>query len=141
MQCHLIANIDGAQAVDLPAMIATLGSYDRLFGPRHIRTLALTAHIAEVLRGLGQQQTARGLLERVVRDLNRTHATRISALQSLRDLLLEQSEVAKAISVQTEILECRMLLAGPDAPEAITAKADLGRLLMSASSIISTAHL
>jgi hypothetical protein len=134
MQCHSITSVDGAQAVDLPAMMATLGSYDRLFGPRHIQTLSLAAHIAEVLRGLGQSQTARSLLERVVRDLNqsagRTHATRISALQALRDLLLEQSEIARAIAVQTEISECWTLVAGPEGLEAVAAKAGLGELLM-----------
>ena len=137
MRCHSIANIDGAQAADLPAMIATLGCYDRLFGPRHIQTLSLAAHIAQVLRDLGQPQTARSLLERVVRDLNqsvgRTHATRISALRALRDLLLEQSDTARAIAVQTEISECWMLVAGPDAPETITAGADLRTLLMSSA--------
>jgi hypothetical protein len=137
MQCHSIASIDGAQAVDLPAMMATLGSYDRLFGPRHIQTLSLAAHIAEVLRALGQSQTARSLLERVVRDLNqsasRTHTTRLSALHALRDLLLEQAEIARAIALQTEIFECRMVLAGPGAPETIAARAELGELLMLSS--------
>ena len=136
MQCHFTASIEGAHAVDLPAMIATLGSYDRMFGSRHIQTLSLAAHIAEVLRGLGQKQTARSLLERVVRDLsqskNRTHATRIAALGALRDLLLEQSDVARAIATQTEIAECWRLLAGPDAPETVTARTDLGTLLMAA---------
>jgi hypothetical protein len=130
MQCRSTVNIDGADAVDLPAMLATLGSYDHLFGPRHVQTLSLAAHIAEVLRGLGQPQTARSLLERVVRDLNRTHTTRVSALTALRDLLLEQAEIPKAIAVQTEISECWMLLAGPDAPETIAARADLDTLLM-----------
>jgi hypothetical protein len=137
MQCNSIASIDEARAVDLPAMMATLGSYDRLFGPRHIQTLSLAAHIAEVLRGLGQSQTARSLLERVVRDLNqsagRTHATRLSALHALRDLLLEQAEIARAIAVQTEIFECRMVLGGTGAPETIAARAELGELLMLSS--------
>jgi hypothetical protein len=139
MLCHSVASIDGAQAVDLPAMMATLGSYDRLFGPRHIQTLSLAAHIAEVLRGLGQSQTARSLLERVVRDLNqsanRTHAARISALGALRDLLLEQSEIARAIDVQREISECWMLIGGPDALEAVAARADLSQLMMLSSGI------
>jgi hypothetical protein len=130
MQCRSTVNIEGAEAADLPAMLATLGSYDHLFGPRHVQTLSLAAHIAEVLWGLGQAQTARSLLERVVRDLNRTHATRISALTALKALLLEQGDVGKAIAVQTEISECWRLLAGPDAPETITARADLGTLLM-----------
>lgn len=141
MRCPLTANIDGAQgadqAADLPAMIATLGSYDRMFGPRHITTLSLAAHIAEVLWGLGQPQTARSLLERVVRDLKqsagRTHARRISALRALKDLLVEQSDLAGAITIQTEISECLVLIAGPGAPETIAATSDLRELLMCSS--------
>jgi hypothetical protein len=120
-------------------MIATLGSYDRLFGPRHVQTLSLAAQIAAVLCAIGESQTARSLLERVVRDFNqsanRTHATRISALQALRDLLLEQSDFASAIAVQTELFECSTLLAGPDAPETIAAKSALGTLLMNAAPV------
>lgn len=65
-----------------------------------------------------------------MRDLNRTHATRVSALRPLRDLLLEQTDFAKAIAVQTEIVECWALLAGPDAPETIAVRAELGTPLM-----------
>jgi hypothetical protein len=136
MQCTLTANIDDAQAVDLPAMLATLGSYDRLFGPRHIQTLSLTARIAEVLRGLGDRRTARALLERVVRDFGqsagRTHSARISALRELKDLLLEMQDIRAAIAVQTELSECRAIGSGPNAPETLAAKADLGTLLLSA---------
>src|SRR5580704_6632567 len=91
-------------------MVATLSSYDRLFGPRHIQTLSLAAHIAKVLRGLGEIYMALSLLERVVRDLNqtvgRTHPLRISALQALQDLLQEQAETARASALQNEISEC-----------------------------------
>jgi hypothetical protein len=121
-------------AADLPAMLATLGSYDRFFGPRHIQTLSLAVRVAEVLRDSGESQTARSLLERVVRDLNqssnRTHPTRISALHALGAVLIEQSQLPKAIAVQKELSECRLLVAGPDAPETIAARADLGTLLM-----------
>ncbi len=130
MQCPSTVNIDGADAADLPAMLATLGSYDHMFGPRHAQTLSLAAHIAEVLRGIGQAQTARTLLERVVRDLNRTHATRIAALRTLRDLLIDRAEIENAAAVQTEISECCRLLAGADAPETVAARADLEALLM-----------
>jgi hypothetical protein len=130
MQCQSTVNIDGAEAVDLPAMLATLGSYDHMFGPRHVQTLSLAAHIAEVLRRLGQPQTARTLLERVVRDLNRTHAIRVSALRTLRDVVWEQADFAKAIAVQTEITECWAIIAGLEAPETITAREDLGTLVM-----------
>jgi hypothetical protein len=97
MQCPSTVNIDGADAADLPAMLATLGSYDHMFGPRHSQTLTLAAHVAKVVLALGQPQTARTLLERVVRDLDRTHATRVSALRTLRDLLIEGAEIEKAM--------------------------------------------
>jgi hypothetical protein len=139
MQSHSTANrslpaID-LPAIDLPAMLATLGSYDHLFGPRHIQTLSLAVRIAEVLRHLGESQTARLLLERVVRDLNqssnRAHATRIVALHALCAVLIEQSQLPKAIAVQQELAECWQLVCGPHAPETIAAKAHLETLLMS----------
>lgn len=112
-------------------MMATLCSYDRLFGPRHIQTLSLTAHIAEVLWAAGDSRSARCLLDRVVKNLSRTHAVRISALNTLRDLAVREEDVRKAIAVQTEIAECRRLADGPQAPETIAAKSHLGALLMS----------
>ena len=133
MQCPSTASTDPAQAVELPAMMATLCSYDRLFGPRHIQTLSLTAHIAEVLWAAGDTRSARCLLDRVVKNLSRTHATRISALHTLRDLALQEEDVRKAIALQTEIAECRRLADGPEAPETVAAKSHLGALLMSHS--------
>lgn len=133
MQFHSTGNSDLA-AIDLPAMLATLGSYDRFFGCRHIQTLSLTVRVAEALRDCGESETACALLERVVRDLRQssksTSATRISALQALLAVLLEQSQMPKAIAVQQELSECWLLAAGPDAPETIAARADLGTLLM-----------
>jgi hypothetical protein len=142
MPCHSIANTEGAESADLLAMMATLGSYDRQFGPRHINTLSLAAHIGEVLRTLGEQQTARSLLERVVRDLSqsvgRANAPRISALRSLRDLLLEQQDMDRAVEVQTEIYQCLAILEGPDAPQTVAARTDLGELLMLGSERVFT---
>lgn len=118
-------------------MLATLGSCDRFFGPRHVQTLSLAARIAEIFRDLGDAQTARALFERVVRDFcqasNRTHATRLTALEALRSLLIGQAEFSKAIAVQTELLECCLLIGGPDAPETVAAKSELASLLMSHS--------
>lgn len=114
-------------------MLATLCSYDRLFGPRHIQTLSLTAHIAEVLWAAGDSRSAQCLLDRVVKNLSRTHAVRISALNTLRDLAVQEEDVRKAIAVQTEIAECRRLADGPEAPATIAAKSHLGALLMSHS--------
>ena len=121
MLCHSIANIEGADSADLPAMISTLSSYDRMFGPRHINTLSLAAHIAEVFWNLGAPHPARSLLERVARDLNesvgRANTLRISALRSLKDLLLEQQDMDRAAEVQTEIYQCLAILVGPDGAE------------------------
>ncbi len=137
MQCHSTANIESAQAAiqaaELPAMMATLCSYDRLFGPRHIQTLSLTAQIAEVLWAAGDTRSARCLLDRVVKNLARTHTTRLSALNTLRDLALQEEDVRKAIALQTEIAECRRLADGPEASETMAAKSHLGALLMSYS--------
>lgn len=116
-------------------MMATLCSYDRLFGPCHIQTLSLTARVAEALWATGDAQSARHLLDRVVKNLSRTHATRISALITLRDLALRENDGRNAISLQTEIAECRRLADGPEAPETIAAKLHLGALLMSHSAL------
>src|ERR1700753_1350524 len=107
-------------------MLATLHSYDRVFGPRHIHTHALTAHIAQVLHSIGDRATALALLERVVRDLDqsapRTHATRLRALEALCILLEEEGNIARAVVVQREIADC--------APGAAAARGELERLLM-----------
>lgn len=115
-------------------MIATLGSYDRIFGPRHPQTLSLAVRIAEALSGLGETNAARRLLERVVRDLagsaGRTHAIRISALETLRDILRADGDIRGAIGAQSEIAECWKLLAGAEAAEAKAARSDLLNLMM-----------
>jgi hypothetical protein len=139
MQCHSTTNIEGAQAlgaptIDLPAMLATLSSYDHFFGPRHIQTLSLATRIAEVLQGLGDWRTAQSILQRVVRDVaqsaGRTHDLGLSALTALRNLWLEQSEIARAIAIQREIWCCRELRGGPEAAETVVARAELETLLM-----------
>ncbi len=135
MSCHCQSAIEHShESPDLAGMIATLGSYDRLFGPYHLQTLSLAARIAEALSGSGDTQSARRLLQRVVRDFSRsagrTHATRIAALNGLRDILLRESDVEEAIGVQTEIAECWLLLAGPEAPETAAARSALGTLLL-----------
>lgn len=122
MQCLSTTSTDSAQAAELPAqlpaMLATLCSYDRLFGPRHIQTLSLTAHIAEAFWAAGDRRSARCLLDRVVKSLSRTNATRISALATLRDVALEEDDVRKAIALQAEITECRRLTGGPEGTSA-----------------------
>src|ERR1700748_2227368 len=110
------------ESSELPAMLATLRCYDGVFGPRHVQTLALKAHIAQVLHSIGERGKALQLLECVVRDLDqsvvRTHATRLMALQALRILLVEESETTRAVAVQREIVECLTLAGSPDAATA-----------------------
>jgi len=120
---------DGQQVTgpsDLAGMIATLCSYDRFFGPCHIQTLSLTARVAEALWRSGDVRTARGLLDRAIRDLlrsaGRTHAVRLTALSTSRDLKLLEGDIRKALALQTEIAECWLLRAGCDAPETIAAR-------------------
>jgi hypothetical protein len=139
-QCQCKAgkeNTDGQQVTgtsDLEGMIATLCSYDRFFGPCHIQTLSLTVRIAEALWRTGDPGTARGLLDRSIRDLfrsaGRTHAVRLTALNTSRDLELLEGDIRKALALQTEIAECWLLRAGCDAPETIAARSDLGKLMM-----------
>jgi hypothetical protein len=135
MPCHCESIVERSEeSPDLPGMIATLSSYDRLFGPRHVQTLNLAARIADVLRASGEVHLACKLLERIVRDLGfsvgRTHSARTSALKALRDLLLQGADVTKAIAIQTEIAECALLLTGPDHAETVRARTDLEALMM-----------
>src|ERR1700733_303574 len=113
-----------AHASELPGMVATLNSYESMFGPYHLQTLALAVQVARVLRSVGDVQTAQRLSERSAKYLARygdqTSALRISALTTLRDSLLEQCEAEKAVVVQREIVEH---LAGQDDPETASERA------------------
>jgi hypothetical protein len=124
-------------ASELPSMIATLNSYESMFGPYHVQTLALTVQIAQVLWSAGETHAARRLTERSVNCLARgrdeASSLRVSALTTLRDLFLEQSDAAKAISVQKEIVECLTRLAGAGDPRVVDEKSDLARMLLEAT--------
>ncbi len=136
---------DRAQASDLPAadlqsMIATLNSYESMFGPYHLQTLALAVQVARVLWSVGELQAAQRLSERSVKYLARVgdHANslRMSALTTLRDSLLKQDDSEKAVAIQKEIVE---YLTRQDDPEAVTERAELGRMLMSTTPRVAVA--
>src|SRR5579872_1505364 len=97
-------------ASELPSMIATLNSYESMFGPYHVQTLALTVQIARVLWSVGETQAAQQLSERSAKCLARgsdhASALRVLALTTLRDLFLDQGDSVKAIAVQREVVEC-----------------------------------
>lgn len=121
-------------ASDLQSMIATLNSYESMFGPYHLQTVALAVQIARVLWSVGEVQTAQQLSERSVKYLARggdqANSLRMSALRILRDSLLKQGDSERAVAVQKEIVEWAV---GQAAPEAVNEKAELARMLMSAT--------
>jgi hypothetical protein len=129
MSCHCQSAFENSRAsADLPGMIATLDSYDQIFGPCHIQTLSVAARLAEALWTLGDKRSARRLLERVIRDLahsaGRTRIGRLPALNRLRDLLVREAEFREEVIVLTEISKCWLLLG-----EAGAAKSDLESLI------------
>lgn len=135
MPCYSDALLEHLHnAGDLAEMMATLSSYDRLFGPSNMRTLSVAALLGENLAKCGETELARNLLNRVVRDVGRTagpaHPLRIRALDSLRELHIRRGDLESAVAVQTELAACRRTLAGPDDPQTLEAKSRLGSLLM-----------
>lgn len=129
-QCR--AHASEVPASDLQSMIATLNSYESMFGPYHLQTLALAVQVARVLWSVGEVQTAQQLSERSAKYLARggdqANSLRMSALTILRDSSLKQDDFEKAVAVQKEIVE---YLTRQDDPEAVTQRAELGRMLMS----------
>lgn len=127
-------NTQSADPGELPGMMATLASYDRMFGPVHMQTLTLARLIGEALAQSGERELARRLLERVVRDVSRvggpTNPLRLASLASLTDLHLKCDDLGAAIRTQNELLNCWLILKGPHAHEAIEAKSSLASLLM-----------
>jgi hypothetical protein len=132
-QCAVLTEWSSATG-DLPGMLATLASYDRMFGPAHIQTLSLMTLVGRTLAERGDRASARRLLERVVQGVARvsgpTHATRLTALAALRDLHLEGEDLSAAIATQTELAGCWHQLSGSDAPETRAARTRLESLLM-----------
>lgn len=116
-------------APEIPSMMATLASYEGMFGPYHPQTLAMTTVLAVALCGSGNRALGRKLLERAVQDLtrhhHRHHPARIRALEALSALLCQEVDWAAALPVQRELLECRTGLLGQDHPESLAARNDL----------------
>jgi hypothetical protein len=118
----------------LPAMLATVCSYESFFGPFHPQTLGLTALVADVFGQAGEPDRARLLLEKVARDaaryLGTEHSVRLLALEKLRDLLLAQPDYEKAGAVQRELVECQVCRLGSDHSETLAARARLAGILL-----------
>jgi hypothetical protein len=107
-------------------MLATLESYEGLFGPYHPHTLALTTALAVALYASGSCVDGRRLLERVVADLTKHHGrhdpARIRALEAWSAVLCREGDWKAALPVQQELLDCRTQLLGQDHPESLAAR-------------------
>jgi hypothetical protein len=105
---------------DIPSMLATLASYEGMFGPYHVQTLAMTTVLAVALYDTGHRSDARPLLERAALDLTRHHGrhhpSRIRALEALSDLLCQEGDWQAALPLRRELLDCRTHLLGEDHP-------------------------
>jgi hypothetical protein len=90
-------------------MMATLASYQGLFGPYNPQTLAMTIVLAVALYDSGHPLDGRRLLERALGDLTRHHGrhhpVRIRALEAWSTLLSQEAEWKAALPVQRELLE------------------------------------
>lgn len=91
-------------------MIATLCSYENLFGPYHPQTLRMMIEVGAACLRTGDLAHARFLLERATSDLNRffgrDHEARLRAVAGLRDLYRASGELDKAESMERELFEC-----------------------------------
>ena len=114
---------------DFPSTLATRASYEGLFGPYHVQTLALTTVLAVSLSDAGHRADARRLLERAAGDLTkhhgRHHPARIRALEALSDLLGQERDWKTALPRQRELLDCRTHLLGADHPATSGAERDI----------------
>jgi hypothetical protein len=119
---------------DLSSMLATLCSYENLFGPYHPQTLLLMAQAADACWRAGELACARQLLERAARDLGRflgtEHDLSLRAVAALRDLLIAQRDYERAAAVQRELLEYLVRRLGTDHSETLAARAELGKILL-----------
>jgi len=128
------APAQAVEASDLPAIRATLCSYENWFGPYHPNTLRLMLEAGIAHSEHGELGTARRLLERSIRDLGRTlgweHDVRLRAMGALQEVCARQGDWARAAVAQRELLECQTRRFGGDHPETVRARAELGSILL-----------
>jgi hypothetical protein len=106
---------------EIPAMLATLASYEGFFGPYHVQTLAMTTRLGVALCNRGHSDQGKQFLERALQDLTkhhgRHHPVRMRALEAWSTLLCQEGDWKAALPVQRELLDCRTHLLGQDHPE------------------------
>src|ERR1700733_161378 len=131
-------SISNASAREIPSILATLASYEGIFGPYHPQTLALTTALAVALCASGHRADGKRLLERALEDLTkhhgRHHPVRMRALQAVSQLLCQEQDWQAALPLQRELLDCRTHLLGPDHPESLAARNELSTTLCALTS-------
>jgi hypothetical protein len=128
-----VLNATASDASQIPGMMATLASYEGMFGPYHPQTLGLAATLALALCSSGRQEAGRPLLQRALAELTRHygkhHPVRIRALQAWCAVLCQERNWQAALPVQRDLLACRVAALGEDHLEARTAREDLSRIM------------
>jgi hypothetical protein len=97
----------------IPALLATLASYEGMFGPYHPQTLGLTTTLALAFCASGRSAEGKPLLRRALVDLTKhhrpDHPVRIRALEAWAALLEEDGDSITARLIERELRECRGL--------------------------------
>lgn len=97
----------------ITAMLATLCSYEAMFGPYHPLTLGVATSLAVELCESGRREEGRRLLQRALLDLTRHHAAhhpvRLRALQAWSALLHQEGDSHAALTIQRELADSRAL--------------------------------
>jgi hypothetical protein len=123
---------------EIPAMLATLASYEGFFGPYHAQTLAVATALAVALCNSGHSGQGRQLLERALEDLTkhhgRHHPVRIRALEAWSTLLCQEQNWTATLVVQRELLDCRIQALGQDHPESRAVRNTLSATLSALTS-------
>jgi hypothetical protein len=95
----------------IPGMLATLTSYEGMFGPYHPQTLGLATALAVALCSAGRSQEGRALLQRALLDLTKhyspRHPLRMRALEAWCDMLRQDGDWPAALVIQRELRDCR----------------------------------
>jgi hypothetical protein len=130
---HDLAIPSNQNAREIPSILATLASYENLFGPYHPQTLSLTAVLAMALCASGNRSDGRRLVERAMLDFTRHHGRfhplRTRILEAWSALLCQEADWRAALPVQRELLECRTHLLGDSHPDSLAVRDDLSATL------------
>jgi hypothetical protein len=91
--------------------MATLASYEGMFGPYSAQTLGLTTTLALAFCASGRADEGKSLLRRALLDLTKHHSpnhpVRIRALEAWAALLERDGDSMSALLIERELRDCR----------------------------------